>query len=520
MLQHVVGLIPFLPVLGAFITPLTYIVSRSRRVVFAQGVAFSLITLVLSLIAVVQAYREGTPSFYIMGGWPPPLGITYTLDMVSALLALTTSLVMTIIMAYSAEYIVDEGYPWYVTLMLGAFSGMLGVIMTSDVFNLFVMLEVTGVSSYGLVMYYRSKAGSIVSGLKYAFIGAMGTTLYLLALALIYNTYGSLNLVDLSLKIHGYPGSSITLEDAGYSVISAGIIMVLALWTFSIKSGVFPNHFWLPDAHPAAPAPVSAMLSGLVVNVGAIGLYKVLYMMYGGTLPARVTPVRDLASLLVVSTGMVSAIIGALLMGIQQDVKRIIAYSTVMNTGYIFMSLGVLNAGGLLAFLYHTVVHSLAKSTLFLGIGVLVRYAGTRRINELAGFGRIHPLPGIAIGVSVLTLAGIPPLPGFLSKLLMYEALFNYNPVFAIAMIVASAIGLLAYMKLFFTLLFEAPVRKPRDTRYRLAEASALTASLILLVVGAACLFNPGFFNTVFIKPVDQVSDLMTYINHLAKSLI
>jgi len=259
---------------------------------------------------------------------------------------LVTALVMTVMITYSVEYITDEGYPWYITLLLGAYSGMLGVIATSDVFNLFVMLEVTGVSSYGLVMYYRSKAGSIVSGLKYAFIGAMGTTLYLLALAIVYNTYGTLNLVDISLKTHGYPGSYITSGKVMYYTVSIGVITGLAFWTFSIKSGVFPNHFWLPDAHPAAPAPVSAMLSGLVVNTSAVGLFKVLYLIYGGSIMENLVPVRNTISLLVVSMGAVSALVGSLLMLIQDDVKRLIAYSTVMNTGYIFMSIGVLSTSG------------------------------------------------------------------------------------------------------------------------------------------------------------------------------
>jgi len=317
---------------------------------------------------------------------------------------LVTALVMTVMITYSVEYITDEGYPWYITLLLGAYSGMLGVIATSDVFNLFVMLEVTGVSSYGLVMYYRSKAGSIVSGLKYAFIGAMGTTLYLLALAIVYNTYGTLNLVDISLKTHGYPGSYITSGQVMYDAVSIGVIMGLAFWTFNIKSSVFPNHFWLPDAHPAAPAPVSAMLSGLVVNTGAVGLFKVLYLIYGGSIMENLVPVRNTISLLVVSMGAISALVGSLLMLIQDDVKRLIAYSTVMNTGCIFMSIGVLSASEVLAFLYHTVIHSLAKSTLFLDTGVLVKYAGSRRMDDLAGLGKKHLLPGLAIGISVFTV--------------------------------------------------------------------------------------------------------------------
>ena len=520
MNYHVIGLIPFIPILGAFSTPITYLLLKDRKAVFAHGMIFSLVTLVLTIIALDYAYTSDLPIMYLMGGWPAPLGITYTLDKLTALLMLVTALVMTVVITYSVEYITDEGYPWYITLLLGAYSGMLGVIATSDVFNLFVMLEVTGVSSYGLVMYYRSKAGSIVSGLKYAFIGAMGTTLYLLALAIVYNTYGTLNLIDISLKTHGYPGSYISSGQAMYDAVSIGVIMGLAFWTFSIKSGVFPNHFWLPDAHPAAPAPVSAMLSGLVVNTGAVGLFKILYLIYGGSIMENLVPVRNTISLLVVSMGAISALVGSLLMLIQDDVKRLIAYSTVMNTGYIFMSIGVLSTSGILAFLYHTVIHSLAKSTLFLGTGVLVKYAGSRRMDDLAGLGKKHLLPGLAIGISVFTLAGIPPLPGFLSKLLMYEAFFEYNPVFAIVMIIASAIGLLAYMRLFFTVLLEAPGKERAHRVMPIAEASTAAMGILLLLLGILFITYPDAFNTVFNEAVNQLSNVVDYMSKLSSSLI
>jgi multicomponent Na+:H+ antiporter subunit D len=520
MSPHVIGLIPFIPVLGAFLTPLVYLVSRSRLIVFVHGVLFTLITLVLSILGFIQAYESNTPKAYLMGGWPPPLGITYTLDKLTGILALTTSLILAVIMVYSVEYMVDDGYPWYVTLMLGVFSGILGVIMTSDVFNLFVMLEVTGVSSYGLVMYYRHRAGPIVSGIKYAFVGAMGTTLYLLALAIIYNVYGSLNLVDLSLKTHGYRGSSITYMGTGYDAVSIGLIMAISFWTFSIKSGVFPNHFWLPDAHPAAPSPVSAMLSGLMVNTGAVGLYKILYLIYGGSILDSLTPARDVISFLIVLTGAFSAVIGALLMNIQEDVKRMIAYSTVMNTGYIFMSIGVLSPLGILAFLYYTVVHSLAKSTLFLSTGLLIKYTGSRRINDLAGSFKNHIIPGVASIISLLTLSGIPPLPGFLGKLLLYNALFSYNPVFAIVMLVASAIGLLAYMRLFFILVFEAPTRRVIGKKFSLSEASTLAIALFTSIMGILLLFRQDFFDALFMESVNQVADVVKYMEQLASSLI
>jgi len=151
---------------------------------------------------------------------------------------------------------------------------------------------------------------------------------------------------------------------------------------------------------------------------------------------------------------------------------------------------------------------------------VLVKYAGSRRIDDLAGLGKRYLLPGLAIGISVFTLAGILPLPGFLSKLLMYEAFFEYNPVFAIVMIIASAIGLLAYMRLFFTVLLEAPGKERTHRAMPIAEASTATMGILLLLLGVLFITYPDAFNTLFNEAVNQLSNVVGYMSKLSSSLI
>ncbi|MEM0378161.1 MAG: proton-conducting transporter membrane subunit [Thermosphaera sp.] len=506
-----IGMVPFIPTIGAFSAPLASSILKRRGISVYYGTVFSLVTLIVSARLLMTAYTEDKPVVFKAGGWPPPIGIIYILDRVNAILAFTTALVLTLIFIYSIEYIRDGGELWYTILLLGAEAGLMGVILTADFFNLFVMLEVTSVSSYSLVMYYRSKAYAIVSGLKYAFVGAMGTTLYFVACALLYNAYGTLNIVDLAWKIRGQY-FSITGVPAEAYLWSLGIGLVLMAWAFTIKSGVFPNHFWLPDAHPAAPTPISALLSGLVINAGGVSLYKFMYIVLGGNISPEVQTLKNAISIILMFTGTCSAIIGALLMNIQKDLKRLIAYSTVMNTGFLFMAASTGTVLGLSAFIYHTIVHSLAKSVLFLSSGVFIKATGSRSLEDISGLGFKHPVASTALTASIMTLAGIPPLPGFLSKLLLYEALFQYNVASAIAMIVASTIGLISYMKLFYIIFFGTAGKEKQEARTRTANIVLAIFTGVLILLTTLLLTYPGFYNALVSRTVSQIEDIETYL--------
>jgi len=502
------GLIPLIPVLGAFAVPIVYLASRSRLVVMSIGVIATFISLVISVLLVLETYSRDIPIVFKAGGWPAPIGIIYIADRFTATLSLVTCFIGFLISLYSISYITDENYPWYTALLLGCLSGILGIVLTGDLFNLFVMLEVTSVSAYGLVMYYRFRADSIVSGLKYAFIGALGTTLYLLAMGLVYSTFGTLNIIHFSLEIR---------EISSPVVVQVfSVVMVLALWAFSIKSGVFPNHFWLPDAHPAAPTPISALLSGLVVNTGVVALYKLLYLATWSTpenpLPQPLGEVKYIISLMATCMGTISAITGALLMYIQRDVKRLIAYSTIMNLGYLFMAVGCGTRRGIEAALLYISVHSVAKATLFLSAGVFIKAVKSRDLEKLAGSWRASRVAAVTLALSILTLAGVPPLPGFLAKLVLYDALFEYSIPLAVLMIIASAIGLVSYMKLFYTILLAPPSSSVVRLDMKLAKLTLVILATTVLVAGLLFTTMLQLLFTVLSDVSEQAINIELYI--------
>ncbi|MCS7128904.1 MAG: proton-conducting transporter membrane subunit [Sulfolobales archaeon] len=476
---------------AAFLLPLFGLRIKNRAFYHSYSIAFATLALATTAWGFVEVNNCGVLT-YAFGGWPPPYGIAYRVDAASGLLALFTSAVMWFIVLYSVWYgkYIDD-VVWYYTLLLGMESGLIGCLLTGDVFNLFVMLEVLSISAYGLVAYYRSRPDAVEAAMKYAFIGAVATTLYFISTVIIYSCYGTLNMVDLSIKARGREGM---LLDGFYGEahLASATAISLALWTFTFKSALFPNHFWLPDAHPEAPTPVSAALSGLVVNIGAYATLRFMYSIFGQGSIIDVYWFRTAVFTSIAVMASLSAIIGALLMLVQSDVKKFLAYSTISHIGLIYLGIASGLSGsseatviGIEGSIYHIVNHGVGKALLFLAIGILIAAARSRNIEDLAGLGRCFPLTSIAILIGVLHLAGVAPLGGFFSKLYLFSAYIIVGIIpFAIFLIVASAISLLGYVKLIYTLMLKAPARSPALNVGLLVQVLVLAMSTLCLILG------------------------------------
>lgn len=473
---HFIGLTPALLVTLAFALPLLSLIVKNRKIWEIYGVISSFIGLVLASLTFYYTYFIESPVVYKFGAWPPPIGIVYEIDRFNSLLGLVVASVMFFIALYSIEYLKKEyGIEWYFTLFLGMEAGMLGVLYTGDVFNLFVMLEVTSVTAYGLVAFYRSRKESIEAALKYAIIGSTATTVYFIALALVYGSYGTLNMAQISLKtanpidyffvvMYGNRLVGEALYYPGLAVAGAAAI-ALAIWAFSVKAALFPNHFWLPDAHPAAPSPVSAVLSGLLVKIGVYAIARFIFTLFHATRPDIIVTeaLRNAINVLLIVLmilGALSALVASFLMIVQTDIKRLIAYSTIMHIGYIVMGLGLASYAGLQAAVYHTINHAVAKALLFLAAGVFIHVVGTRNIDEISGIGKVMPVTTLSFIIAAFSLAGIPPFNGFVSKLLLYAGFIDAGlaPV-ALIIVLSSALAFMAYAKIIYGVWLKAPTR-------------------------------------------------------------
>ncbi len=489
----VYGVPPILLVAAAFALPLLSLFIKNKKFYDAYAFAFGVAALLSAIDILRVVLAEGRPIVYPFGGWPPPIGIVYEVDLFGAVLGLLTAAVMLLIIVYSWWYTEGmNGVEWYYTLLLGMEAGLLGCIYTGDAFNLFVMLEVLGISAYGLVAFYRSRSEAVEAAVKYAMIGAAATTIYFIALVFLYGCYQTLNMADLALKARYAFVFTLSGGIFGNPLVASAIAIALSLWVFTFKAALFPNHFWLPDAHPEAPTPVSAALSGLVVNVGVYAAARFMYTIfgYGSVLDRSPVNLRDVIMLALIILGAASAIVGALMMAVQKDVKRLLAYSTINHMGFLFMALGVgLSATpreavvlALAALVFHLINHSVGKSLLFMSTGVLIKAVGSRDLDALAGLGRRAPIAGFAIVIGALNLLGVVPLAGFFSKYMMYQAFLAADqPILALLLIIASAISIAGYAKLIYIVLGKPPTQ---DTM--IAEDGR--ASFVLLVLSLTCI--------------------------------
>jgi len=445
-----------LAVAGFAIPPLSLLIkNRSFWGVYASAVTGSVLLLIAGLTKHVLLTG---PVSYWFGGWPPPLGVVYVVDGLSAVFASIIATVIFLTIVYSTWYMKRfSAGPWYYTLFILLEAGSLGCVMTGDLFNLFVMVEVLAVSAYGLVSYFRSSKRSVAASARYAFVGAAATTLYFIAVVFIYGSFGTVNMADVALKSRGAELQSLQAFSGGvYGEIALASAVALSLWVFTFKSGLFPNHFWLPDANAEAPTPVSAAFASAVDAVGVYAVIRILFTVFGAGSVLDGVGARTVIFAVLFALGVGSALVGALLMNVQRDVKRVLAYSTISHVGMIYMAIAAAGLGteasatALTAGLYHILTNVVGEALLFLSFGVLIAAAGSRDLSRLAGVGRAPSIiASVGVLVGALTLFGIPPFMGFFSKLLVFIALLDSGLVFGAVMLLAStAISLMGYVRL------------------------------------------------------------------------
>lgn len=527
MIETSLGIVPLLLTFIAFAIPLLSLIIKNKVFYHVYALVFSLLALGFTAInyyLVNQVYRH--PITYYFGGWPVPIGIAYTVDGIGSILGLLIGVDMFLIVLYSWWYMWrEDGVEWYYTLLLLLEAAMLGIVYTGDLFNLFVMIELLAISAYGLVAFYRNRREAIEAAIKYSLIGATATTMFFLAIVYVYATYGTVNMADLALKARqpwicsDLAGAcsffgNISGTSYGNPILATAISIALALWAFTFKAAVFPNYFWLPDAHPEAPTPVSAALSGLVVKMGAYATLRLVYTIFGlNTLidipVAGGMSLRDIILYIVLILGAISAIIGSLVMIIQNDIKRILAYSTIAHLGIIFMAIGVglhgssnaLIALAMTGIVLHIINHSFGKTLVFLVSGVYIKATGTRNILEMKGIGRLMPATSIALVIGLLHLLGVPPFGGFFSKLLIFNALMQAGlVVFAIILILSTAISMLGYMRIMVNIIIP-----PRPSKL---IGKAHEHPLVVSVFGVLV----AFIITIGILSVSGGIDYLSYL--------
>ena len=408
-------------------------------------------------------------------------------DFLGAFMAAVFLTMSLLVAVYSIKYMErDTGLPLYYALLLFMAAGMLGVVFAGDFFTLFIFWELMCISSYVLVAFRKRRWEPIEAGFKYLIMSSAGSATLLYGLSLLYGRTGTLNFVQLS-KV---------MADA--ADVWGYLTLVLVLVGFGVKASVFMLHQWLPDAHPAAPSSISALLSGVVIKAGVYGIVRALFMVFP---PPHFSWPAALAILaaLTMTYGNLAAML-------QTDIKRLLAYSSIAQMGYILFAVSTATSHGLTAGLLHVLNHALMKGLLFLCAGAFIYMAGTRKLSELRGIGHRMPITAITFTVGALAISGIPPLNGFVSEfMIVYAGIQAGSLPLTGVMLMNILLGFAYYLRLIKVIVWSTPSERLDGVR----EAPALMLAPMILIALLCVVI--GVYPAPFVEAAERAAQAVIH---------
>jgi multicomponent Na+:H+ antiporter subunit D len=492
------GLASLLPVpvailiLGAVLSPL---VGRfSRRGPLVVSVAASAGALGVLLLFAPDVYG-GTLLTHFLGNVGPidghELGVAFTADAFGLTYALLVAAVGGLLLAHTLSELGGLGHRelgGFACLFQLLLAALIGAALTADSVDLFVWFEVAALASYGLTGFFLERPPALEASFKIMVLTNMAAFGVFIAVAMLYQQTGALNLGQLHA---GLAAGIRPLE-----LVALGLIVV----GFGTKAGLMPFHGWLADAHTAAPGPVSALFSGLMVNLGIVAIARICLDIYA-------TDGRPVLGLLTV-IGAISAILGAVLALAQDDLKRMLAYDTVSQMGVLAVGIGTATSTGIAGMVYHLIAHALFKSLLFLAAGAIVHATGLTRLSQLGGLARHRPITTVAFVVGAAAIAGLPPLSGYVSLGLIHDSLRESDPAAFVAMVIAQVVTVAALARATYLAFF-----RRRDDDYDTLERSSPGMLIAFGTLGAGC-FAFGVLPTYVLDHV--VAPAATVLTHPA----
>lgn len=432
-------------------------------------------TLLSSAFLLAKVYNDGI-QVVTLGSWPAPFGISMVSDLFSALLVVTTSLIVLFVILYSFPTIgIKREKSFYYPLVLFLMTGVNGAFTTGDIFNLFVFVEVLLMASYALIVHGGERK-QLRESIKYLLVNIISSALFVVAVAFLYSVTGTLNMADLAVKIP-------QIENTGILTV----IAVLFLVVFGFKAAIFPLYFWLPASYQAPPIPILALFGALLTKVGVYAIMRTYTLFF--TMNIGFT--HELLAIIAVLT-ILAGCVGALA---YFDVKKIIIYNIIIAVGVILFGVSQMNEAGIQGSILYLIHDMMIKAALFFLVGITAVIFGTSDLRKMGGLMKTYPVLGWTYLVAAFGLAGIPPLSGFPGKLLIIQGGFE-GPQFwgSIVILSTSLIVLLSATRIFIYAFWgEAVETKPlKKSAYHamLIPSVILVAITVFFGVGAE-LFMP-----------------------------
>jgi len=472
-----------LPLIVAGLLPIIGKVSR-RVLPDALANATLLALLVYAVVAGRGLIADG-PVLQQLSWLGEAVNVRLALDGFSLFMLMAVSLVGLAAGLFSIDYMEHYGAKAnFYALYLVMIAGMNGLILATDLFSVYVFLEVAAIASYALVAFGLGR-DELEAAFKYLMLSVVASAFLVVGIAVIFGLTGQLDFAAVA---------------AGLKEVNAGPVLGLVtaffLLGFGLKAALVPFHAWLPDAHPSAPAPISAVLSGLLIKVSGVYALTRIFINVFGLTPAL--------SAVLMALGAVSIVVAALLALGQKDMKRMLAYSSISQVGYIVLGLGIGTPLGIAGGLFHLFNHALAKGLLFLTSGSVQQATGTRDMDEMGGLAKRMPVTAVTNLIGSLSIAGVPPLNGFWSKLIIIVALVQAgHPVYAVIAVLASVLTLWYYLLMQRKAFFGKLNEKWAAVKEAPFWMTAAVVLLALLCVGVGILFSSTV--TTWIQPAADI---------------
>ena len=464
---HLPALQVILPLLAA---PMCVII-RHGRIAWLVALAVSWMAFATALSLLMQVMDSGVIS-YAIGNWEPPWGIEYRIDILSAFVLVIVSGIGAAVMPFarvSVEHEVAEDriYLFYAMYLL-CLTGLLGIAITGDAFNLFVFLEVSSLSSYVMISLGHDRR-ALTAAFRYLIMGTIGATFYIIGVGMMYMATGTLNIADLAVRLPELAASR-TIQMA-LAFLIVGI---------SLKLALFPLHWWLPNAYAFAPSVVTIFLAATATKVAVYALIRIVYTVFGGHAIFERIPMDGV----LMGLGILAMMGASFVAMFQDNVKRLLAYSSLAQVGYMVLGLSLANVAGLAGGIIHIFNHAMMKGMLFMAMGCIVLRIGSVEIHDFAGLGRRMPITMACVVVGALSLVGAPLTVGFVTKWYLIQGAIERGLWPVALFILASGLFALIYSWRIIEAAYFRPATNG-DSKIREAPLSML---IPLIALAAVCI--------------------------------
>jgi multicomponent Na+:H+ antiporter subunit D len=524
LVDHSPALIVAIPLLGAFLTPLIGKINDKVRNIFViliTGFTTFLIMLLLNSILtdgiVTYVFGGGLANVATLGEAPYAIRILFEVDGMNAFMALIAGILPLVAVIYSWGFLKDEtGQDKFYTLILLMTAGMLGMILTGDLFNFFVFLEITSIASCALIAYRTDNKFSVQAGFKYIVISAIGALFILFAIGIFYGQYNALNM-------------AIIANNITYGFLDK-IALVILIAALAFKAGLAPMHMWIPDAYGRSPASVTVVLVGATL-ASLYGGLRVIFTIYGDQLlnmGSTFYPALIIGAT-VTALAVLGIFIGVFMALKRSDFKKMIAYVAVAEIGYMFLAIGTYLIGLALASpnnpdmlvagtyalqggIFHILNDALDVGLLLLVAGAIYFATKQTSLNKLGGLARNMKYTTIFFVIGLLAVSGMPPMNGFASKLMIYQSTYQISPILSIIAILCSIMLLAVFVKVFQSV-FLGPVIPSLKNVKEVPKSMLIGMGIIACIIIFIGLFPNLILENLVVPAANALQDTTSYIS-------